>query len=126
MTGNLTVLVVDDEPDNIDVLKMFLHSKGHSVLSALSGSEACTILGTHKIDVVLLDVMMGGMDGYEACTTLKSLSAPMDIPIIFISARANQEDRDKGKEVGGYAYITKPYSFRELDTVIKAATSHVE
>lgn len=103
-----TVLVVDDVPENIDVLAGILKAD-YRVKAATSGARALSIaMGANAPDIILLDVMMPEMDGYEVCRRLKGDPATARIPVIFVTARSETEDETHGLEVGGVDYITKP------------------
>ncbi len=103
-----TVLVVDDTPENIDVLSGVLRSE-FKVKAALNGEKALKIAnGSDKPVMILLDIMMPGMDGYEVCENLKSNPATAKIPVIFITAKNQEEDEKKGLQLGAVDYITKP------------------
>ncbi|OOZ36551.1 HD-GYP domain-containing protein [Solemya velesiana gill symbiont] len=105
-----TVLVVDDTPENIDVLSGVLRAE-YKVKAALNGERALKIAnGDTKPDMILLDIMMPGIDGYEVCRQLKANPATAKIPIIFITAKSQEEDEQKGLELGAVDYITKPIS----------------
>ena len=102
------ILVVDDIPQNISVLNELLKEE-YSISAATSGDRALKITKSdNPPDLVLLDVMMPGMDGYEVCRRLKSDQATKDIPIIFVTARGDVEDEAKGLELGAVDYLTKP------------------
>jgi len=104
------ILVVDDTPDNIDVLSGILRPD-YKVKAALNGDKALKIAETEpQPDIILLDIMMPGMDGYEVCNKLKSNPATAKIPIIFVTAKTEVEDEQKGFELGAVDYITKPVS----------------
>ncbi len=105
-----TVLVVDDIPTNLDLLVETLKDE-YRVLAALSGREALDIVhSSSPPDIVLLDVMMPNMDGYTVCELIKSDLRSRNIPVIFVTARDQEQDQTKGFEVGGVDYITKPVS----------------
>ena len=103
-----TVLVVDDSSDNVEILVEIL--KDHfAVRVAGNGAQALeAVLKKPKPDVILLDIMMPGMDGYEVCRHLKSKAITADIPVIFLTAKNTEEDAKLGFDVGGVDYITKP------------------
>jgi len=110
MTDNKSViLAVDDTPENLDVLKGILIDT-YSVKGAINGPMALKIAAKQQPDLILLDIMMPGMDGYEVCTKLKQDPATADIPVIFITAKTTVEDEQKGFEIGAVDYITKPIS----------------
>lgn len=104
-----TILAVDDTPENLDVLKGVLIDK-YSVKGAINGPMALKIAEKQLPDLILLDIMMPGMDGYEVCTRLKNNPVTADIPVIFITAKTTVEDEQKGFEIGAVDYITKPIS----------------
>jgi two-component system KDP operon response regulator KdpE len=113
----LTVLVVDDEPRIIDVIRMNLEFEGFRVLAASSGQEALLRLKEDLPDLVLLDLMMPKLDGFE---TLKELRAVSNVPVIMLTVRQEEGDRIRGLDLGADDYITKPFSPRELLSRIKA------
>lgn len=101
------ILVVDDEPINVDVLGGVLSSLGE-IITANSGRAAIDICKSNKPDIVLLDVMMPQMDGYQVCAALKADDETRDIPIIFVTALADETDEARGIEMGAIDYLTKP------------------
>ncbi|MBF0226441.1 MAG: two-component system response regulator [Desulfobacterales bacterium] len=101
------ILIVDDTPSNIKVLGSSLGDK-YSIFVATSGEKALTILKTTPIDIILLDIMMPEMDGYEVCNKIKDNSLTRNIPIIFITALTGEDDEAKGLELGAVDYIIKP------------------
>ncbi|QQX80707.1 two-component system response regulator [Shewanella sp. KX20019] len=103
------ILTVDDTVTNIEVVKGVLFDD-YLVQAALSGEVALKIINKRKPDLILLDVMMPGMDGYEVCKRLKADEATRDIPIIFLTAKSQEEDEAKGLALGAVDYITKPIS----------------
>jgi putative two-component system response regulator len=103
------IMVVDDSPDNIDVLRGIL-SANYSVKAAINGKQALKIAESNKPDLILLDVMMPEMDGYEVCKKLKANPLTQDIPVIFVTAKSQTMDEEKGFELGAVDYITKPIS----------------
>lgn len=102
-----TVLVVDDEPLNVAVLSELL-SPEHRVLGARSGGVALQLLASHPVDLVLLDVMMPEMDGYQVLRTLRADPRTHDLPVIFITALGSAEDEERGLLMGASDYVTKP------------------
>lgn len=113
-----TVLVVDDTPTNIDIL-LELFGDQYDVLVALDGQSALEIAAQEKIDLILLDIMMPKMDGYEVCRILKSQTQTEDIPVIFLTAKIDEDSIEKAYEIGGIDYILKPFKPRELLARIK-------
>ena len=104
-----TILAVDDTLANIDVVKGVL-SQDYLVQAALNGKVALKIIEKQKPDLILLDIMMPDMDGYEVCRVLKSKEETKNIPIIFLTAKAQVDDETKGLSLGAIDYITKPIS----------------
>ncbi len=111
------ILVVDDEPRIIGFIRMNLELEGHQVIEAHTGLEALEAVRTKLPDVVLLDVMMPDLDGFE---TLRMLREFTDIPVIMLTAKGEENDRVYGLELGADDYITKPFGPRELSSRIKA------
>lgn len=105
----MTVLIVDDTPVNIDVLSKTLKPEGYEIAIASSGDIALKILPKVMPDLILLDVMMPGIDGFETCRQIKENEDLKDIPIIFVTAKTDTEDILKGFAMGGVDYITKPF-----------------
>ena len=115
-----TVLVVDDTPDNLALISMLLKDV-YNVKVAVSGEKALKIaFAANPPDLILLDIMMPQMDGYEVCRRLKAAAATRDIPVIFVTARADEEDEQIGLELGAVDYITKPISPAILVARVKA------
>lgn len=102
------ILLVDDEPTNIQVLHGILEADGYDFVFATDGEEALTQAIQQNPDIVLLDVMMPKIDGYEVCRRLKDEPITADIPVIFITALNQMEDEERGLELGAIDYITKP------------------
>lgn len=113
------VLIVDDNEDNLRVLSNFLKENGYIFALAMNGASALEILKRDHFDLILLDIMMPNMDGYETCTQIKKLEAHKDTPVIFISALNDTESIVNGFEVGGVDYITKPFNKQEVLVRIK-------
>jgi two-component system, sensor histidine kinase and response regulator len=110
----LQVLLVDDTPANIDVLTQTLEPEGYRLLVANNGEKALKIAARVNPDLVLLDVMMPGIDGFETCRQLKADANTRDIPVIFCTAKTEVSDLITGFESGGVDYITKPYRHAEV------------
>ncbi|GAA6623922.1 response regulator [Scytonema sp. NUACC26] len=108
------ILVVDDTPDNLRLLSAMLTTQGYEVRKALNGKMALTACHMVLPDVILLDINMPGMDGYEVCQQLKLDERTYDIPVIFISALDDVLDKVKAFDVGGVDYITKPFHGAEV------------
>ncbi len=114
-----TILIVDDEPKNIQLLGSLLRDKGYLVEFALDGARALKWLDDKPFDLVLLDIMMPGMDGYEVCRRIKENFETSHIPVIFLTAKTETEDIVNGFEMGGADYITKPFKSPELLARVK-------
>ncbi|MBU2554087.1 MAG: response regulator, partial [Bacteroidetes bacterium] len=108
------ILIVDDISKNIQILGNILSQKAYDVAYAQSGIEALKLCDKQAFDLILLDIMMPGMDGYEVCEKLKKQKHTKDIPVIFLTAKAEMDSIIKGFEVGGQEYITKPFNSSEL------------
>jgi DNA-binding response OmpR family regulator len=111
------ILVVDDEPKIIKLTRDYLMKYGYRVISASDGAEALTLARREKPDLVVLDLMLPEMDGWEVCRTLRNES---DIPIIMLTARSEESDQVLGLELGADDYITKPFSPHTLVARIRA------
>lgn len=138
-----TVLIVDDNSDNLDVLSGVLRPF-YKVKAAINGELALKVAGAkNKPDIILLDIMMPGMDGYEVCRRLKSDPSTANIPVIFVTAKSETKDEQTGFELGAVDYITKPISVpivlarvstqlalynqqRELEVLVKQRTQELE
>src|ERR1044071_3082155 len=107
------ILVVDDQPINVQLLKRKLEREGIRVLTATNGVEALAAIGKENPDLILLDVMRTDMDGIEVCQRLQGREDTRSIPIIFITARTNKESKLEGLAVGAVDYITKPIDLDE-------------
>jgi CheY-like chemotaxis protein len=103
------VLVVDDDPVILRLLQLNLELEGHEVLTAVDGHDALDQVAKLDPDLVLLDVMMPHLDGFEVCEQLRADPATADVPVVFLSAKAQSADVTRGTEVGGTAYVTKPF-----------------
>jgi DNA-binding response OmpR family regulator len=114
---SITVLVVDDEPRLVDVVRMNLEVEGYRVIEASTGYEALDRLKQDLPDLVILDVMMPEMDGFE---TLRRIREVSNVPVIMLTVRQEESDRIRGLEIGADDYLTKPFSPRELQSRIRA------
>lgn len=109
-----TILIVDDVVDNLHMLTDMLEAQGHEVRIAMNGKEALEKIADKQPDLILLDIQMPGMTGYEVCQKVKANPATEDIPVIFLSALHESADILKGFEVGGVDYVSKPFQYREV------------
>jgi len=122
-TSKPLILIVDDTPHNIQVLGSILYNKGYNVSIATSGIGAIQSIKNKIPDLILLDIQMPEMDGYEVCTHLKNCEETKNIPVIFLTALTETNNILKGFEVGGVDYITKPFNIAELNARVAA---HIE
>lgn len=116
---NARILVVDDEEDICAILKFNLSKEGYEVVTANSAEEALT-LDIASFNLLLLDVMMGGMSGFELTGKLKTDPKTAGVPVIFITARDTEDDAVEGLDLGADDYISKPFSIREVVSRVKA------
>ncbi len=116
---NARILVVDDEEDICAILKFNLSKEGYEVVTANSAEEALT-LDIASFNLLLLDVMMGGMSGFELTGKLKTDPKTAGVPLIFITARDTEDDAVEGLDLGADDYISKPFSIREVVSRVKA------
>ena len=116
---NARILVVDDEEDICAILKFNLSKEGYEVVTANSAEEALT-LDIASFNLLLLDVMMGGMSGFELTGKLKTDPKTAGVPVIFITARDTEDDAVEGFDLGADDYISKPFSIREVVSRVKA------
>ncbi len=106
------VLVVDDEPSLVDAISMTLRHQGYSVEAAETGKDALAMVTRWRPDVIILDVMLPDVDGFEVARRLTAANEP--VPILFLSALDSTADKVRGLTIGGYDYVTKPFSLEEL------------
>jgi len=111
------VLVVDDEESVRELIELYLRKEGFEVIHARDGKEALRLNGEHHPDLIILDLMLPGLDGWEVCRQIRSTSK---VPIIMLTARAEEVDRIVGLELGADDYVVKPFSPRELVARVKA------
>ncbi|MDH6251117.1 CheY-like chemotaxis protein [Chryseobacterium sp. H1D6B] len=117
---NKKILIVDDDPRNIFALKLTLKARGYQMESCIMAEEAIQFLqDDHQIDVVLMDMMMPEMDGYEAVKIIRNTPSISQVPIIAVTAQAMPEDRQKCLDAGAQDYVTKPIDVDQLITAIE-------
>ncbi len=109
---NKTILIVDDVVTNLDILSAILTS--YDVIAATNGEDAIHMANSEKIDLILLDIMMPNIDGYEVCKRIKSNKLTKDIPILFITAKSDIDSIERAYECGGADYVNKPISAKEI------------
>ncbi|MCU0651443.1 MAG: response regulator [Candidatus Omnitrophica bacterium] len=120
------ILIVDDERDIIKMLDYNLKKEGFRVISAYDGEDAIDSALKERPDLIVLDLMLPGLDGLEVCKTIKKENKTANIPIIMLTAKAQEADKIVGLELGADDYITKPFSPRELIARIKAVLRRVK
>lgn len=108
------ILVVDDTPQNLQLLEAMLRDQGYRVFALPSGAMALKAVLKDQPDLILLDILMPGLDGYEVCSRLKADPQLADIPVIFLSALSEPADKVKGFQCGGVDYVTKPFQVEEV------------
>jgi len=117
---NQRILIVDDTPENLDILGKTLRPEGYNLAVANNGEQALKTITHFKPDLILLDVMMPGIDGYETCKTIKQMENMCDIPIIFVTAKHSPDDIIHGFNAGGVDYINKPFVQAEVCARVKS------
>ncbi len=123
MSDRPRILIVDDEPLNLELLRQELDVLGYEVDEARGGEEALQRTSEHPPDVILLDIMMPGMDGFEVCRRLKATEGTRDVPVIFMTALSEIEHKITAFEAGGVDYVTKPF---QVEEVLARVSTHVE
>ncbi len=123
--NNFTILVVDDEAFNIELVKVYLVEEGYKVLTALDAQGAVEAVKLHSVNLILLDINMPKVDGFRVCKIFKDNQKTKDIPIIFLTAQVDVEYISKAFEVGGVDYITKPFNGVELKARVKTHLNNV-
>jgi len=118
-----SILIVDDEPANIQLLGKILEKSKYSVTYVLDGQSALDVINKKEFDLILLDVMLPDIDGFEVCRLLRENPRAADIPVIFLTARTEIENVIKGFRMGGVDYVTKPFNEMELTARIRTHMS---
>jgi DNA-binding response OmpR family regulator len=113
-----TILLADDEEDIKTVVRLFLEEKGYDIITAFDGLDAIDITRREKPDLILLDIMMPVINGYEVCQKLKADPATAGIPIVMLSAAAHADSVKKGLDAGAVDYLVKPFDPEKLDEII--------
>lgn len=114
MSSKPKILIVDDEPNIVMSLEYMLRRKNYEVFIARNGTEALHAIEENKPDLILLDIMMPDVDGYEICGRVKSSEQTSHIKVVFLSAKSKKSDIEKGYELGADLYVVKPFSNKEL------------
>lgn len=108
------ILIVDDDPNAVEILRLWLAREGYATLSAYSGPACLDELAKQSVDVILLDVMMPGMDGLQVCERLRENDTWRVIPVVLLTARDDMETRARGMALGVSEYLTKPVNKQDL------------
>ena len=116
----ITILIADDEPNQLELMDYNLRNAGFSIIKASNGLEALELIENHSPDLIILDWMMPKMSGIDVCRTLRSRSETKLLPIIILSARSEDSDKSLGLDTGADDYISKPFSPKELLSRVKA------
>lgn len=116
------ILIVDDERRMVDLVELFLKPQGFKCVKVLDGKEALHVIRTQEIHLVILDIMMPGMDGFEVCTEIRKLST---VPVLMLTAREGKEEVVKGLTLGADDYVTKPFDEEELVARVQALLRRV-
>jgi len=122
MNQDYRILIVDDNPINLDIIEEFIDDRCVTC-QAESGEEALSKLDDFKPNLILLDVMMPGIDGYETCTEIRASQNYSNVKVIMISAKAEKDDIKKGFEAGADDYVTKPF---EEDTLLEVINQYTQ
>jgi DNA-binding response OmpR family regulator len=113
------VLIVDDEPSIVVPLQFLMEQQGYNVIVAQNGEDALDVIFKYKPDLILLDIMLPGIDGYEVCEIVRLNRRFRDVKIIFLTARGREVEIAKGMSLGADAYITKPFSNAKVVAKVK-------
>ena len=114
------ILVVDDETDILELIDFNLTKNGYRVRTVTSGEEALDLIKENDYDLIILDLMLPGVDGFDICKIIKADKHKSNIPIVMVTAKADEADKVAGLEIGADHYVTKPFSPRELLAIVKA------
>ncbi|MBL8149698.1 MAG: response regulator [Blastocatellia bacterium] len=117
---NKTILIVDDEQDLLDLMEIILEAEGYNVIKAINGKEALVKISTSMPDLVLLDVMMPIMDGWQVLKNMRKDARTENIPVVMVTAKIGIEDKNRGLQEGASDYIGKPFSPKEVLSRIKS------
>ena len=120
MESKNTILIVDDSVDTVELLKKRLTFEGYQTLLAYNGEQALEQAAEHNPDLIVLDIMMPGMDGYQVCEKLKESKNTRYIPILMLTAKSELEHKIKGLDLGANDYLAKPFDYKELSARIKS------
>lgn len=113
------VLIVEDEENIVESLSFLLKREGFRVTSVLDGAQAMDRIGAGRPDLLILDVMLPGVDGFEILRTIRSQPEIADLPVVMLTARMQQQDRRLAEEIGVNAFVTKPFSNANVISIVK-------
>jgi DNA-binding response OmpR family regulator len=113
------ILIAEDEPSIVLSLEFLLTEAGYEVFTAVNGAEALQLAEQHKPDLLVLDIMLPVVNGFEVCRTVRSTPALGEMPILMLTARGREQEIARGLALGANAYVTKPFGTRELMTKIR-------
>jgi CheY-like chemotaxis protein len=119
MSAGATILVVDDSPVVVDLVREALQGDGYDVITARDGLEALDAVKRQRFDLILLDIDMPRMNGYQLCKLLKNDPSFRDIPIIMLTAKSSETDRMWGTKAGSDEYLTKPFNYAKVKEVLR-------
>lgn len=114
------VLIVEDEENIVESLSFLLRREGFQVTSVLDGGQAIESIDTDRPDLLILDVMLPGVDGFEILRTIRSKPDIKDLPVVMLTARMQQQDRRQAEEIGVNAFVTKPFSNAKVVSIVKS------
>ncbi len=123
MPNQKKILVVDDEQDLVETIRLKLSSEGYKVEAAYTGIQALEKAKQSKPDLILLDIMMPELNGYQVCKKIKEDNTLKNIPVVMLTAKAQESDKFWGLETGADDYITKPFEFSSL---LKTISKHLK
>jgi DNA-binding response OmpR family regulator len=113
------IVVAEDEPSIVLSLEFLLTEAGYEVLTAVNGADALKLIEQHKPDLLVLDIMLPVVNGFEVCRTVRSNPASREMPILMLTARGREQEIARGLAMGANAYVTKPFGTRELMSTIR-------
>jgi len=120
MEKKLKILIVDDTVDTVELLRKRLRAEGYDTSEAYDGEECLALVVTYNPDLIILDVMMPKMDGYEVCLRLKGSEDTRGIPVLMLTAKSEVSDKVKGLDIGADDYLAKPFDYKELSARVRS------
>jgi DNA-binding response OmpR family regulator len=121
MTEDIKIVIIEDEPDTVEMFAEMMHLSGYQVLKVYGGVEAVETIRTEQLDVVVLDMMMPDVSGMDVLRAMHADPELADIPVVIVSAMSLPKDIRRGLDAGAAAYLTKPVSFQKLRETVDAA-----